>query len=511
MVGTSSKKIAVIAALSTLIPNSALPQQQGGAVAIPGAQTPTTAVPGTSGTTTAGVATPATGPATGGSIPASGQPLANTGGMQIDLGVSSTLKYDDNFKLSNNSSGGTIISDSLLSFNLSNITPNDNLSLQGSSILRFADIPGRSVSGFEDPQLRFSYARDGLNSRFTANARYRHADREFLDPFQVEQEEQALGQLIGGGGTVTWSSYGLNYVSGINSPLGFQFSAQHSEQTYDTLAQSVNPVLFDRITDQANAIVTGRISQTLQLRAGFGITEYNANDAVSTDRQTLDYSLGGVFDINPVLQLDAQIGYTDVTTDTIGGQTTRSGVTSAIRLTKTVTNGTVFGDVASTVNQNGTRTSLSFGRDLQLPNGTFYGLVGVTHTPGGSNRLTGSLAYSHTLRSSNITMSGARSVSTNGLNQDVLNTRLSLAYAYAINNNSAVNLSVDWGRSEGADNSVGINTTNRTTLRASYSYALTQDWNMIGGVQLRHRNDTTGDAQSNSVFVTLDRNFSFRP
>lgn len=508
MVGTSSKKIAVIAALSTLIPSSALPQQQGGAGMIPGTQTPATT---TAATATAGAAVPAQAQASGGTIATTGGKIANTGGLQIDFGVSSDLRYDDNFKLSNTSAGGTIISDSLLSFDLSNITPTDTLSLQGSSTLRFADIPGRSVVGFEDPQLRFNYARDGVNSRFTADARYRHADREFLDPFQVEQEEQALGQLIGGGGTVTWSNYGLSYITGINSPLGFQFSARHDERSYDTLAQSVNPLLFDRYTDQANATVTARVSPVLQLRGSFGITKYHANDSVSTDRETFDYSVGGVMDLNPVLQLDAQIGYTDVTTDATTGRTTRSGVTSAARLTKTLTNGTVFGDLASTVNQNGTRTALSFGRDLQLRNGTFFGMFGVTHTPGGSNRLTGSLAYTHNLRSSDITVSGARSVSTNGLNQDVLNTRLSLAYAYAINNNSSVNLSVNWGRSEGADSGSGINTTNRTTIRAAYSYALTQDWNMTGGLQLRHRNDNTGDAQSNSIFVTLDRNFSFRP
>lgn len=515
MVGTSSRKIAVIAALSTVIPNSALPQQQGGAVATPAAQTPTTSTPGTvqgtTATTTTGAVAPVPTLASGGTIPASGQPLPNTGGLQIDFGLSSKLSYDDNFKLSNNSGGGSVISDSLLSFNLSKITPNDNLSLQGSSTLRFADIPGRTVTGFEDPQIRFNYARDGLNSRFTADARYRHADREFLDPFQVEQEEQALGQLIGGGGVVTWNTYGLGYVTGINSPLGFQFSAQHDERTYDALAQSVNPLLFDRYTDTATATVTARVSQSVQLRGSVGVTEYNANDTISTDRQTLDYAVGGVFDINPILQLDAQIGYTDVTTDTNLGRSTRSGLTNAVRLTKTLTNGTVFGDLNSTVNQNGTRTSLSFGRDLLLPNGSFVGVAGVTHTPGGSNRLTGSLSYSHDLRSSSITVSGARSVSTNGLNQDILNTRLSLAYAYAINNNSAVNLSVNWGRSEGADSSSGINTTNRTTIRAAYSYALTQDWNVNGGVQIRHRNDNTGDAQSNSVFVTLDRNFSFRP
>lgn len=496
--GTSSRKIAVIAALSTLIPNSALPQQ-GGVVTTPGTQT---AAPAAATTTPA---------ASGGASAASGGLPANTGGLQIDLNLSTELRFDDNQALSNNSAGDATISDTKLSFGLSNITPRGTLSLQASTVLRFASIPGRSVSGFEDQNARFNYSRDGVNSRFSADARYRQADREFLDPFQVEQDEQTLGQLIGGGGTVTWQSAGASYVTGINAPLGFQLSVRRDEQSYDALAQSVDPLLFDRTTNRATATVTARASSVMQLRASAGITQYDAEDAVNTDRQTLDYSVGAIMDINPVLLLDAQIGYTDITTDTIGGRSSESGVTGSARLTKSLPNGTIYGDLASSVNQNGSQTSLSFGRSLQLPSGNFTGVAGVTHTPGGSSRLTGSLSYSHTLRSSNITVSGARSVSTNGLDQDVLNTRLSLAYAYAINDDSSLNLSVNWGRSEGADSGSGVNATDRTTLRASYTRALTQDWNMTGGLQIRRQEDSSGNAQSNSVFLMLDRGFSFRP
>ncbi len=498
MVGTSSRKIAVIAALSTLIPNGALPQQ-GGVVTTPGTQT------------SAPVAT-ANQPAVRGNAAASQAGLpANTGGLQIDLDLSSELRFDDNQALSNVSAGDATISDTKLTFGLSKITARDTLSLDASTVLRFANIPGRSVSGFEDQNVRFNYARDGVNSRFSADARYRHADREFLDPFAVEQDEQALGQLIGGGGVVTWQSAGISYATGINAPFGFQLSARRDEQNYDALAQSVDPLLFDRVTNRVNATVTARVSPVMQLRASAGLTDYDAADSVSTERQTLDYSVGAAMDINPVLLLDAQIGYTDVSTDTTGGPSSESGLTGSARLTKTLPNGTVYGDFASSVNQNGSQASLSFGRSLQLPNGSFTGVAGVTRAPSGSSRLTGSLSYSHALRSSNVTVSGARSVSTNGLDQDVLNTRLSLAYSYAINDVSSLNVSLNWGRSEGADSGSGITTTDRTTLRASYTRSLTKDWNMTGGMQIRRLKDNSGDAQSNSIFLTLDRGFSFRP
>jgi hypothetical protein len=163
------------------------------------------------------------------------------------------------------------------------------------------------------------------------------------------------------------------------------------------------------------------------------------------------------------------------------------------------------------VNQNGTRSVFSFGRDFLLPNGTFTGNLGMTHTPAGNNHLSGALAYNRTMRSSDITVTAARAVSTNGANQDILNTRLGVSYNYAINNDSTLNLALNWGRSEAADNVPGFNTTDRTTFTAAYSQALTQDWNATGGLQMRHRSDNTGNAHSNAIFVTLDRKFSYRP
>jgi hypothetical protein len=499
VVGTSSKKIAVIAALSTLMPNSALPQQTGGAV--------------TTGTTTATTGTPqaVTPLASGGTAVQTATGLGNTGGLQFDFGISSKLSFDDNFKLSNNSGGTSTIWDNTLTFGLSNITPTQDLSLTASTVLRFAQIPGRSINGFEDPTVRLQYKLNGVNSNLSIDGRYRNADREFLNPFQVEQEEQALGQLIGGGGMVTWKDIGANYAAGINDPLGFQLALKHSEQSYDSIAQAVNPVLFDRTTDTAQAIVTLKVSPIAQVRGSVGLTDYDAQDSVDTQRRTLDYAVGAVLDINPVLQLDGQLGYTDVTTDTNTGRATRSGATSAVTLTQTLPNGTVFGSFVSTVNQNGARSVLSFGRDFQLPNGNFTGNIGVTHTPAGNGHLSGALSYSRTMRSSDVTVSAARAVSTNGANQDVLNTRIGVSYAYAINNDSTLNLALNWGRSQAADSAPGFNTTDRTTFTAAYTRALTQDWNVTGGLQMRHRSDTTGKAQSNSIFVTLDRNFSYRP
>ncbi len=511
--GTSRTTIAAIAALSTLWPGAALPQGSAGTSVTgytpPGGTSGVTAgaMTGTAPTGTPAATTAATAAATA-TQPA--QPVR--GGLQVDIGVASTLRVDDNFQLQPNSTGTSTIWDNDLTFGLSSVTGVQDFTLDGSGVFRYGDIPGRSISGFEDPNLRLRYQLDGVDSQLILTGRYRHVDREFLDPFAIEQEETNAGAFYSGGGTMTIRNAALAFVTGINDPLTFTLDLAHDEKDYDATALAANPRLFGNKSDSIDASLALKLSPVTSLRFNAGHIHYTADDAPQTDRTTTDYSIGLVQDINPVLLLDARIGVTEVETDTITGTTTRDGISGAATLTQTLGNGTVFAGIDSTVNQNGTHTSFRFGRSLQLPLGTLSAALGATQSPSGNTYVIAALAYDRQLRSSNIAVSLNRGVSTNNVDEDVLDTRLSVAYGYEINNNSRLDFAVNWGRSESA----GIGnapTIERTSLRAAYSHDLTQDWALSGGVLLRYRSDSSapGDAQSNSVFLTLDRTFSFRP
>lgn len=468
----SSSKIAIIAALTSMYPTFAAPQQ-GGAGASGGA-------------------------------PA---------GFQVDFGISTGLTFDDNFKLSVGGGGGTsTIWDTRLDFGISNVTQVDTLLLRGSGVLRFAEIPGRSLSGFESPDLRFSYMRDGINSRLSLDARYRHVDREFLDPFKVEQEEQQSGGLIGGGGTLTQRIAGLTWQTGLSGPLGFSATLKHDERDYAGIDPPLVGRLYDRETDSIQTTTSFRVSPVTSLFFNAGLTHYQAQDAALTDRTTRDVSVGIQQDINPVLVLNGQIGFTEIETDTslpVPATTTRDGISSSFTLTQTLANGSVWGNIGSSVSTNGTRTTLRFGRDYQLPLGTLSFALGATRGQNGSTDAVGSVSYTRQLQTSDYSISLNRSATTNSASEDLLDTRLSLGYGYAIDNTSRLDVTLNYGLSENQTTGIDIE---RATLRASYSRALTSDWNLVGGVQLRSYDETAvGDAWSNQLFVTLDRKFSFRP
>lgn len=465
--GKSRNKIAVIAAITTLIPTFAA-SQQGGA--------------GASG--------------------------ANPGGLQLDFGISTGLILDDNFKLNVNGGGTSAIADTKLSFGLSSIGPVDNLSINGSGVVRFAHIPGRTSNGFESPDLRLIYARSGINSRFNFDARYRNADREFLDPFKVEKEEQQSGNLIGGGGSLQTRGIGVGYQTGLQAPLGFSINARHDERNYSGTS---DPRLFDTKTDNVKSSVSFQVSQVTKVSVNAGWTHYTAEDPQQTDRTTKDLSLGLLQDINPVLVLNAQLGMSQIDTDFLAPQPSkhRSGGTSSVTLTQTLANGTVWGSLGSTLTTNGPRQTLRFGRDFQMPNSTFAASAGVTKGQSGSTDLVGSLSYIRTLQSSDFSVQLDRAASTNTASEDVLNTRLSVGYGYAIDNNSRVDLNLDWGQVKNFSANSNIE---RTGLKATYTRSLTADWNLAGGVQLRNYDEAgVGSARSDQLFVTLDRKFSFRP
>lgn len=487
--GKHTGRAAILAAVSILVWPTIAASQQGGAGTSSGTQT---------GTTVLLAPTAAAGASTGGPQP----------GLQIDMGLKTSLKADSNLPLTPGSSRGTSsVSDTNLSFGLSSVTSAYTLTVKTTGVLRYAHIPGRTIHGLEDPILNALFIADSSNSRLTLNAHLRYVDRLFLSPFQVEQEDLQAG-IISNGGTLRDPSYSLRYETGLNAPLGALFNLSHAEKNYSGVT---NPRLFDTVTDRADAQATLRFNQVTTGRVTAAYTHYTAQDLLQTDRRTTDYAVGVIRDLTQTLQLDAQIGHTDVQTDTVGGTAHSNGLTGSVGLTQTMTNGTIFGTLSTTRNQNGARTTLSFGRDLALPNGNLRASIGATKGSIGSGAIIGSLAYSWQLPVDTFSVTLDRSTATNNSSQDVLNTRLDLSWDHTINSVSSVNLAVNWVRQEHT-RVAGAPTIQLTNLDATYRRQLTSDWAMTSGLTYRTRTETGKlDAHSTAVFVTLGRNFSFRP
>ena len=117
----------------------------------------------------------------------------------------------------------------------------------------------------------------------------------------------------------------------------------------------------------------------------------------------------------------------------------------------------------------------------------------------------------HNLSTSQITASLRRRVGTSNQNVETRETVARLGYDYFINSLSGLSFGVNYAEQE--DTGIGpSNRRRRTDFDVSYTRALTKDWNMTVGYQHRLRNDAgPGSSDSNSVSLTLGRQFTLKP
>lgn len=437
---------------------------------------------------------------------------ARTGGLEVDVGVGTSVTVDDNLELDPVSPGTSYISDTTLSFGISSITGSQALNVIGSGVLRFADIPGRSIAGFEDPKIVGSYVITSKNSRFTIDGRYEYVDREFLDPFQVAlEDQQAAGGLNGDGGTLELWNAGILYETGLNAPMKLAFSARNFGRNYYDVPV-FNTDLFDATTNALGLTIGYDISPVTLVFANVSQSWYEAEDIPQTDRDTLSYSVGLSQDINQALTLGASIGFTQIDETQFGLPNDQDSNIGSVSLVQQLRNGDVSILLDRSADINGSRTSLTFGRSLTLPRGDLGLTVGLSRGPGGSVDWIGSLDYNRQLKSSSFFVAFIQRATTDNNDNEILDTRLNAGYTYDITSISRVNLTMGLGHSESSGTG-NAPTIDRVNFVAAYSHDLTKDWTIDGGYQFRYLDDSsnTGSATSNSIFVALGRNFSFRP
>ena len=161
-----------------------------------------------------------------------------------------------------------------------------------------------------------------------------------------------------------------------------------------------------------------------------------------------------------------------------------------------------------TTNDDGRRSFFNINRTMDLPSGSLSLTLGTT---GASTVGTDPLVqadYVRQLSTAVLTFVISQSVNTDPDNNEEINTRLTAAYDQQINSLSGfgVNLSF-FDRNELQDDP---NDGQRLDVSLIYRHSLTRDWGLVGGYTHRFSTEDIGeDRRSNTVFVGLERNFSW--
>ena len=440
----------------------------------------------------------------GGFAPAVAQEDA-PGGTTLTFGINSKLSVSDNYTLAVVAPGTSTILDTTLSFGYLSQTAISRFAFDIDGVLRVADLPGAGSSNgtrFDDINAALSYTHEGANSRFSATANYNRIDLDFLNPFALTDISDV--DLINSGGTRNNRNARVIFETGIDDPLGFGFELGHDNFSY---SNTTDPGLFDTTTNDFALTSRLRLSAVAEGRVRLSQENYTAGGLIPTDRTTRALSFGVAYELSGVTTLDTSVGVEKI--DTVGFGTQR-GKFGTISLTRAMANGTAGLVLDRSFGIEGGRTTLTAARDLALPSGTLAFSLGVTRGEQSGNQLIGSIDYSQTLPRGTLTASLDRSVDSSTSGNDILTTNAALGYSIALSSVSDLSLDFDYAEIKN-DGSGTTSNTNRKSLRAEYTHALTQDWDLSAGYEhQRLVTQGTGTASSNTIFLTLGRAFSIR-
>ena len=426
--------------------------------------------------------------------------------------VSTTLSADDNRSLSRRDADPGLRFDTRAGFAFESRTRLQQLQFSGNALLRLSSgeaTDDDTGSGLQEPRLRLAYNRDTGNARLGLTASYARSEANLTDTQLLP--DGTPSDDITRDGFVTDRALGVSLQTGVNDPLGFIVSADASERDY---SDTTDPDADD--SRRLSLGFTARLTPSPVTRIDLNLGYRRSEDDNETGAERTDRSISVALDqtLAQGVTLQAEIGFSRNTREETlgsGGSETSEGVFGEVGLTLARPNGTASVSLTAARDSEGLRNTLSFGRSLELPRGgRFEAQFGLSARSGGDPELVGSLRYAEPLPTGEISVRFDRSVSLDADNADIASTRLGLAYTHDITDLSRLNLSADYSRS-GSGGLGEAETTTRRTLRAAYARDLTGDWTLETGYQYRDLEDESGEASSNSVFVTVGRKFTAWP
>jgi hypothetical protein len=392
-------------------------------------------------------------------------------GVTLRFGVEQRLETDSNLGLDDPSQGRTTQATTRLSFQVTSDTGISRLTFGVGGVFRIAngpDISGTDV-GFADPDLTFGYSRSSANADLRIDAAIRERDIAFLRSLDEFIDEDGNIDLpddfndLDGEGTRRNASLDLNYRWGLDAPFGGSVSA--------------------------------------------GVNDLSYQDATSSDLDdSRRYYVGAGlrFTLSPVTELTTDLRYSIFDEDGVADSRKTLRFDTGLAIARP--NGQLFGRLTAEDTEDGTRLSLTFGRDLELPSGALSASIGVTRDAEGDLQLTGGLSGRQDLANGTLTGSLQRSVRSDSDDEEEILTNLRIGYRQDLSPLSSLSLDFSYADSQ---NTLTDGSTSNTSIGATYNHALTEDWDLDLGYRHRIRDDDTdGRADSDSVFLALRRDFT---
>jgi predicted porin len=439
-------------------------------------------------------------------------PAQDVSGVQQIFGIEQGLEYGRNTSLSVPADGDRLAATSTLSYGIVTETRTQRLSFDIQGTYLIESEAGDTGGAIDGPVLTLSYSREAANASLDVSAEYRTEQIEslrsltdFLGEDGVLDAPDDFTDLTGTGRRTRYSA-DATLVLGREDPLGFQFDLRTSGTTYQ---DETDPDLTDETEVGVGAATRLRISPVLTGTVGLSYAVTEEEDAAQTRRTVSDLDFGVIYDISERATLEATIGSSRTRTETTTDDTETTGLTGRLALGYDMSNGDISASLDASRDVEGDQVlTLLVSRDLALPAGSLSASIGATSQENDDVSLIGSLDWRQELPTSSLLLRLDRSVT---VDSDADTRRRTLAgayYTYDINTFSGLTLGATYVVSEASS---ATNEVTRSDITATYSYALTRDWDLNTAVGYTVRDeDTVGRATSPLVAVSIAREFTAR-
>ena len=421
--------------------------------------------------------------------------LAQDGGMRIVFGLENRLEISRNDRLSVPATGTGVSNATRLSFGLTSEREIDRLEVLASGALIAedgTDGPGSDFS-FGRQALDLTYHREVPAAVFDLVASYRNDDVDEFDDDLAGFDET---------GTRTDTRVSVRLETGRTSSIGFALGVAYQSTDYQ---DTTDPDLDDTTEVNADLAMILHASEIATGRVGLRYSRVKEEDAGLTRTDTLTTYAGLDYALSDRLDLAAEIGYTESETEEFGLTDRTTGPDLSLGLTYDMPVGTALALFRITTDDDeGQRATFEIGRDLETPTTTISARLGITHADVGGTEVIGRLRLDRTLPDGTLGLVLERGTTYD--DEPVVNSLAALSWTKAVNDLSSISFGLTYEKSDAASELI-----EQVSFAAGYHRELTADWNLDTGVGYRVRNDADGHAESPTLFVSISRDFEFRP
>jgi hypothetical protein len=434
-------------------------------------------------------------------------------GLQVTLDVLQSFTAGDNLSRVTTPSGNGFVARTDLTFGILSETRGQSLELEVGARLEAGDLPdeGGNVSDVVNPFAVLAYTREAANSRLSVDAFSRETQLRDAVLTVIDLDTLEISDLVIDGGTRTNRRVALGFVHGEGGPVVTDLGLTWNNTAYD----STNATLEDRERLQFDGSLRLAVTRNTDLLLAVDAIREDRETAGDLELDTTRFWAGVIADVTDATRLDLRIGNSRIeTTETVGTvRSTLSETAPVARLTLThdLPNGTVSARFNSNHSRAGTRQTLRFRRDMDLPTGQIGLSVGATRGSGSDIKPLVELDYRQDFARATLLATVSQTGSANSVGEEYLNSRANLRYVHELSRLMQLDLNLRLTDVEQIS-AAGGGDRQRTTASLAVNYDLTEDWTLSTGY--RHEEQVSNGVttlRGNEIFANFQRSFDLRP